>query len=273
MSTDSARRRRQQERQRWQDNGRAPYGDTLRSQFPSDKHSVFKPKSENQALQAKMIDENDIVFSLGPAGTGKTHVAMVKAVEALKAGTVEKILLARPAVESGGTMGFLPGTAIEKMAPYMRPLYDAIAKLMPNDRVEDMIEDGRVEILTLGHMRGRTFEGAFVILDEAQNCTFDQLKMAVTRLGGTDEDNNKSKMVITGDPQQSDLPEGKSGLQGFVAALEGVEGIAMQYYGIEDVIRHPTVARIIDRLEGKQEQAKPAPKAPVCTHNNYGPMH
>ena len=217
-----------------------------------------------QEAQAALIQENDITFCIGPAGTGKTHVAMVQAVEALKSGAVDTILLARPAVEAGETIGFLPGGQNEKMAPYMRPLYDELDKHYGRGAYRTMIRDeqnnpdGIVEVAPVGTMRGRTFAKAFVIVDEAQNLKREELKMALTRLGPG------SKMVITGDPGQIDLsPKELSGLMDFIEKLEGVEGVAVHRYGPEDVMRHPTVERLVNRLEGKDQVNQPSSKHPA----------
>lgn len=208
-------------------------------------NSKFVPKTQNQADFAEMIDNNDFSFGVGPAGTGKTHVAMMKAVEALRAGQVKKILLSRPAQESGERIGFLPGDQNEKLAPYMRPLYDELDKAFGMGAYKKMIDQGVIEICPVGFMRGRTFENAFVILDEAQNCSKEQIKMAVTRLG------EGSKMVITGDPMQVDLtPKSSSGLQWLVDELEGIEGISIMKFKTGDIVRHPTVKRLLDKIEG-----------------------
>jgi phosphate starvation-inducible PhoH-like protein len=223
-------------------------------------YAGFKAKSARQQEQADMIDANDIVFSIGPAGTGKTHVAMAKAVEALKNKEVDSILLARPAVEAGKTIGFLPGDQNSKMAPYMRPLYDELDKVYGAGNYQHMIRSesnpaGVIEVAPIGTMRGRTFERAFVIIDEAQNLLTEELKMALTRLG------EGSKMVVTGDPGQIDLnPDTDSGLMDMVKNLEGVESVAVHRYGAEDVMRHPTVRRIVDRLEGKKQENQPVTK-------------
>jgi phosphate starvation-inducible PhoH-like protein len=216
------------------------------------RYTGFKARSEKQQLQADLIDTNDVTFSVGPAGTGKTHVAMAKAVQALKAGTVDKILLARPALESGEKLGFQPGDQNAKMAPYMRPLYDELDKAFGPGAYADMLAKGILEIVPIGFMRGRTFENAFIIIDEAQNCKYEHLKMAITRLGPG------SKMVITGDPEQIDFePKTLSGLKPIMEQLDGVEGVALQAYGVEDVVRHPTVQRIIERLEVKTQPKPP----------------
>jgi len=231
------------------------FNDAANQNYPAPDFGGFKPLSEKQKLQGDLIDTHDFVFSIGPAGTGKTHVAMAKAVEALIAGDVETILLARPAVEAGKTIGFLPGDQNEKMAPYMRPLYDELDRVYGRAVRENMVNDGTIEVAPIGTMRGRTFKKAFVIIDEAQNLLPEELKMALTRLG------EGSKMVITGDPEQVDLnPKDSSGLVPLIEKLKGVEGIAMQYYGPEDVMRHPTVQRIVDRMEGKTEEKQPVRK-------------
>lgn len=229
---------------------------------PQESYEGFNPYGQKQQDQADMIEANDITFSTGPAGTGKTHVAIAKAVEAFadpKSG-IKTILLCRPAVEAGETIGFLPGGQNEKMAPYMRPLYDELDTVYGKGAYQDMIADEMnpsrpIEVAPVGTMRGRTFKNAFVIIDEAQNLKDEELKMVLTRLGPG------SKIVITGDPQQVDLdPESDSGLMRFVEKLEGVEGVAVHRYGPEDVMRHPTVKRIVDRLD---ELEKPAEKLKV----------
>lgn len=219
----------------------------------------FAPYAGKQQSQVDLTNENDITFAIGPAGTGKTYIAMDTAVKAFIAGKVEKILVARPAVETGEKLGYQPGDQNAKMAPYVRPLYDAIDKTYGKGKYQKMLADGSLEIVPIGFMRGRTFEKSFVIVDEAQNCEFEHLKMAITRLGFG------SKMVITGDPGQVDLkPVTNSGLQRMVENLEGLEGVGVQRYDSSDVVRHPTVQRIIEKLEGKAPQNPPAsaPKGP-----------
>jgi phosphate starvation-inducible PhoH-like protein len=230
---------------------------------PQQGYEGFKPMGEKQQAQGDLIDKNDIVFSVGPAGTGKTYVAIAKAVEAFSAGKYDSILLCRPAVEAGKTIGFLPGDQNDKMAPYMRPLYDELDKVYGKGNYAKFITseenpNGVIEVAPVGTMRGRTFKNTFVIIDEAQNLKDEELKMVLTRLGAG------SKIVITGDPQQVDLdPPEQSGLMRFVKALDGVEGVAVHTYGAEDVMRHPTVKRIIDRLdqlEKKGQQNQPVAK-------------
>ena len=185
------------------------------------------------------IDERSVVLALGPAGTGKTYLAIAKAVEALEAGRCARIVLSRPAVEAGESLGFLPGDLQEKLAPYLRPLYDALFDVL-GEAAGRLMEQGVIEVAPLAFMRGRTLTRAFVILDEAQNTTPAQMKMALTRLG---ED---SHMVVTGDPSQSDLPGGVAlGLNEALAILEGVEGVGVTRFAEKDVVRHPLVARIV----------------------------
>lgn len=223
----------------------------------------FKPFGAKQQNQGKLIDQNDIVFSIGPAGTGKTYVAIAKAVEAFASGEYDTILLCRPAVEAGKTIGFLPGGQNEKMAPYMRPLYDELDAAYGKGKYKQAIvseenPNGQIEVAPVGTMRGRTFKRAFVIIDEAQNLKEEELKMVLTRLG------EGSKIVITGDPDQIDLaPKSDSGLMKFVEWLKDVEGVAVHRYGPEDVMRHPTVKRIIDQLEKKTKENQPVAKSPT----------
>lgn len=254
MSRERNPRRRQRQDNDWEDSRQHQFNDRAANQ----NYAGFKPVSERQQQQADMIDANDIVFSIGPAGTGKTHVAMAKAVEALKKGEVETILLARPAVEAGKTIGFLPGDQNDKMKPYMRPLYDELDKAYGKGAWERMLQAGTIEVAPVGTMRGRTFEKAFIILDEAQNLLASELKMALTRFG------NGSKMVVTGDPGQIDLdPVTDSGLMQMIDDLTGVESVAVHHYGPEDVMRHPTVQRIVDKLEGKNQENQPVRKPPA----------
>lgn len=221
-----------------------------RPQQETSPSSGFAPRSPKQKLQSDLIDSHDITFSVGPAGTGKTHVAMAKAVHAFKSGKIKKIIVARPAVSEDEDIGAVPGTKEEKMDDYMRPLYDELEKNFGVGKHKSMLANKTLEIVLLGKMRGRTFEHAFIILDEAQNCKFRQLKTALTRLGAG------SKMVITGDPDQSDLPDGMSGLQDMVNKLQDLKGIAIQYYDATDVVRHPTVQRVIMRLAEETPQKK-----------------
>ena len=202
------------------------------------------PKSPNQRRYLEAIEQNDIVFGVGPAGTGKTYLAMAQAVSFLLAKKVSRIILARPAVEAGEKLGFLPGDLQEKVNPYLRPLYDALYDMMELDRVERLLERGTVEIAPLAFMRGRTLNDAFVILDEAQNTTSEQMKMFLTRLGFG------SKAVVTGDITQIDLPNARtSGLVEALKVVSQVEGIAFVYFDEKDVVRHRLVQQIVKAYE------------------------
>jgi phosphate starvation-inducible PhoH-like protein len=201
---------------------------------------VIRPKSEGQRQYMKAIKDNDIVIGIGPAGTGKTYLAVALAVDALYKKRVRRIVLARPAVEAGESLGFLPGDMQEKVDPYLRPLYDSLEDMMPSDQMRRALEDRTIEIAPLAYMRGRTLSDAFVILDEAQNSTKAQMKMFLTRLG------LNSQVVITGDKTQIDLPRKEdSGLLQVEAILRGVEGIEFIYLDDTDVIRHRLVKDII----------------------------
>jgi phosphate starvation-inducible PhoH-like protein len=207
------------------------------------------PKSVNQRRYLNAIDANDIVFGIGPAGTGKTYLAMAQAVNYLVAKKVNRIILARPAVEAGEKLGFLPGDLQEKVNPYLRPLYDALYDMLDVERVARYLERGTIEIAPIAFMRGRTLNDSFVILDEAQNTTSEQMKMFLTRLGFG------AKAVITGDVTQIDLARGqKSGLNDARIVLKDVRGIAFQQFLAEDVVRHPLVQKIVsayERFDGK----------------------
>ncbi|MEH7343756.1 PhoH family protein [Bacillus sp. JJ1532] len=204
------------------------------------KGKSIRVKTIGQSQYIRSIRTHDLVFGIGPAGTGKTYLAVVMAVNALKNGQVKKIILTRPAVEAGESLGFLPGDLKEKVDPYLRPLYDALHDVLGAEHTERLIERGTIEIAPLAYMRGRTLDDAFVILDEAQNTTHAQMKMFLTRLGFG------SKMVITGDKTQVDLPKGaKSGLILGEEILKGVKGIAIVHLEESDVVRHPLVAKII----------------------------
>lgn len=199
-----------------------------------------QPKSINQRCYLDAIEKHDMVFGIGPAGTGKTYLAVAMAVCALNNKTVERIVLARPAVEAGERLGFLPGTLQEKVDPYLRPLYDALYDLMDQERVDRCLEKNIIEIAPIAFMRGRTLNDSFIIMDEAQNTTSEQMKMFVTRLGFN------SRAVITGDITQIDLPNArKSGLLEAMEVLKNVEGVAFNFFGEEDVVRHHLVQRIV----------------------------
>ena len=203
---------------------------------------TLKPKSEGQAELLNAVDTHNLTLALGPAGTGKTYLAVAKAVEALEAGKVGRIVLSRPAVEAGESIGFLPGAMEDKLAPYLRPLYDALSDRLSMKRVGALMAEGLIEIAPIGYMRGRTLNNAFVVVDEAQNCTYVQLKMLLTRLGW------HSTMVVTGDPQQSDLLPGVSGLADIATRLEAVPEIAVVRLAEQDIVRHPLVASMIGVL-------------------------
>lgn len=216
------------------------------------KGGIITPKTKGQIEYVEAIKKYDIVFGIGPAGTGKTYLAMAMAVNALKKGIVRRIILTRPALEAGESLGFLPGDMVEKVLPYLRPLYDALYDMMDPDKVELYTEQGIIEIAPLAFMRGRTLNDAFVILDEAQNSTPFQMKMFLTRLGFD------SKTVITGDITQSDLPKGT--LIGLVEAqriLQGIEGIKFVELTGEDVVRHELVQRIIEAYSKGDQGALP----------------
>jgi phosphate starvation-inducible PhoH-like protein len=204
------------------------------------------PRSATQIEYMRHLAREDIIFALGPAGTGKTYVAVAQAVSQLITGSVQRLILSRPAVEAGEKLGFLPGDMKEKVDPYLRPLYDALYDCMPPEQVERRLASGEIEIAPIAFMRGRTLADAFVILDEAQNTTREQMKMFLTRFG------QNSRMVVCGDPKQVDIPGGDrmSGLIDAVEKLEGVEGIAVTRFTRADVVRHPIVGRIVEAYEG-----------------------
>ena len=201
---------------------------------------LISPQTENQRKMVALMGKNDMLFAVGPAGTGKTYTAVALAVKALKEKEVRKIILTRPAVESGENLGFLPGDLKEKLDPYMQPLYDALRDMIPHEKLESHMEKGIIQIAPLAFMRGRTLDNAFVILDEAQNTTHNQMKMFLTRMG------KNAKFIINGDPGQIDLPRRQvSGLKESLLALKDIDGIAHVYFDESDVIRHRLVKRII----------------------------
>lgn len=215
----------------------------------STRKKVIAPKSLAQKLYIEAIRRHDIVFSIGPAGTGKTYLAMAMAVSAFVNREVNRIILTRPAVEAGEKLGFLPGDLYQKIDPYLRPLFDALYEMMDFEKAARLIEKGAIEIAPLAFMRGRTLNDAFVVLDEAQNTTAMQMKMFLTRLGFS------SKAVITGDVTQVDLSVGeKSGLLEAESLLRGIEGIAFTYFSKRDVVRHPLVKRIIEAYENRGKE-------------------
>lgn len=212
--------------------------------FVTPRGKKIRPKTAGQKEYIEAIRQNDVVFGIGPAGTGKTYLAMTLAVKALKERAVQRLVLTRPAVEAGESLGFLPGDLQDKMAPYLRPLYDALYDLMGADVYQGYMEKGIIEIAPLAYMRGRTLDDSFIILDEAQNTTAEQLKMFLTRLGFG------SKAVITGDITQIDLPKGRfSGLAQIRSVLKEIEGISFVYLTDRDVVRHPLVQKIIRAYE------------------------
>lgn len=207
---------------------------------------IIRAKTMGQRLYVNAMYHNDLVFGVGPAGTGKTFLAVVYAAKQLRKGNVKRIVLTRPAVEAGESLGFLPGDLKEKVDPYLRPLYDGLNTVLGREQTARFIERGIIEIAPLAYMRGRTLDDAFVILDEAQNTTHAQMKMFLTRLGFG------SKMVVTGDKTQIDLPKGvKSGLKEAIAKLQNVKGLSIHHLDQSDVVRHPLVSKIIDRYEGE----------------------
>ncbi len=225
-------------------------GDALKKIFSekvitSTRKAPIAPKTVTQQRYLQAIREHDVTLGLGPAGTGKTYLAMAMATAALKAGDVARIILTRPAVEAGEALGFLPGDLYEKLDPYLRPLHDALNDMLPLEEVQKNKEKGAIEIAPLAYMRGRTLNNAFIILDEAQNATTEQMFMFLTRLGFN------SKAVITGDPTQTDLPsQRQSGLVEARHALDRIEGIGIIEFAEKDVVRHPLVRRIIKAYEG-----------------------
>jgi phosphate starvation-inducible protein PhoH and related proteins len=209
------------------------------------------PRSAGQAAYVKAIREHELVFGLGPAGTGKTYLAVAAAIDLLMAGKVERIILSRPAVEAGERLGFLPGDLRDKVDPYLRPIFDALNDMMPGDQLQKRLGSGEIEVAPLAFMRGRTLAHAFVILDEAQNTTPVQMKMFLTRLG------EGSRMVVTGDPTQVDLPPGtRSGLADALEALRGVDAVGIVHFTEKDVVRHQLVARIVGAYEARDRAAR-----------------
>ncbi|HAJ19905.1 MAG TPA: phosphate starvation-inducible protein PhoH [Rhodospirillaceae bacterium] len=216
----------------------------------------ISPRTPLQAEYVDLIRGNDLVFGIGPAGTGKTYLAVCMAVSMMLSGQVEKMILSRPAVEAGERLGFLPGDMKEKVDPYLRPIYDALYDTLPADQVSRKLENGEIEVAPLAFMRGRTLKNAFVLLDEAQNTTAMQMKMFLTRLG------ENSRMVVTGDLSQIDLPPGQiSGLAEAVQTLSGIKGIGMTRFTSADVVRHPLVSKIVqayDARDAAKAGGKPA---------------
>ncbi len=198
--------------------------------------------SDNQRRLMEAIDSHHLSLALGPAGTGKTYLAISAAVEAFEEGRVGRIMLSRPAVEAGESLGFLPGDLQEKLAPYLRPLYDALSDRLGGKKLRASLSDGTIEVAPIAYMRGRTLNNAFVVIDEAQNCTYGQIKMLLTRLGW------HSTMVLTGDPDQSDLLPGMSGLADIAARLSALPDVAVVHLNEKDIVRHPLVASMLTVL-------------------------
>ena len=213
------------------------------------RRKTIVPRTAAQADYMRQLASRDMIFALGPAGTGKTYVAVAQAVSQLMSGSVQRLILSRPAVEAGEKLGFLPGDMKDKVDPYLRPLYDALYDCMPPEQVERRLASGEIEIAPIAFMRGRTLADAFVILDEAQNTTREQMKMFLTRFG------QNSRMVVCGDPKQVDIPGGtaQSGLHDAVGRLTGVDGISIVRFSAADVVRHPIVGRIVEAYEGPIE--------------------
>ncbi|MDR1462650.1 MAG: PhoH family protein [Azoarcus sp.] len=225
------------------------------------RRSELHGRTQHQIDYLRKIQEHDITFGIGPAGTGKTYLAVASAVDAFERDLVERIILTRPAVEAGERLGFLPGDLAQKVDPYLRPLYDALYDLMGFDRVGKLFERGTIEVAPLAFMRGRTLNNAFIILDEAQNTTPEQMKMFLTRIGFG------AKVVVTGDLTQVDLPHGnRSGLAEARTVLGRVRGLAFTEFGKEDVVRHPLVARIVEAYDKKRNTSK----TPIHGHKNKG---
>lgn len=227
--------------------------------FIKTKKGVIKPRTPNQAQYLVNMVHNDISFGIGPAGTGKTYLAVAAAVDALERQEIRRILLTRPAVEAGEKLGFLPGDLSQKVDPYLRPLYDALFEMLGFERVEKLIERNVIEVAPLAYMRGRTLNDAFIILDESQNTTVEQMKMFLTRIGFN------SRAVITGDVTQIDLPRGaKSGLRHAIEVLAEVDEISFNFFQADDVVRHPVVARVVnayEKWEAKDQKERKAAEA------------
>jgi phosphate starvation-inducible protein PhoH and related proteins len=227
----------------------------------STRKKTIAARTPTQDAYIRALERSELVFGTGPAGTGKTYLAVAHAAQLLERGAVDKIILSRPAVEAGERLGFLPGDMKEKVDPYLRPLYDALYDMMPGDKVERAITAGVIEIAPLAFMRGRTLSNAAVILDEAQNTTSMQMKMFLTRLG------ENARMIVTGDPSQIDLPRGvKSGLVEALRILKEVEGVSIIRFRDVDVVRHPLVGRIVKAYDAEYE--KPEPAAPAVESTN-----
>jgi phosphate starvation-inducible protein PhoH and related proteins len=236
------------------ENGKLKPADVLSQSILSSRGKTIRPKTLGQKTYVDAIDNNTIVFGIGPAGTGKTYLAMAKAVQALQRKEISRIILTRPAVEAGEKLGFLPGTLNDKIDPYLRPLFDALHDMLEPESIPKLMTAGTIEVAPLAYMRGRTLNDAFIILDEAQNTTPEQMKMFLTRLGFN------SKMIVTGDVTQIDLPNGTSGLKLASEVLADVEDMHFSILTAEDVVRHTLVAKIVDAY-AKHDDAKVMKKA------------
>ncbi|MGE4063855.1 MAG: PhoH family protein [Rhodospirillaceae bacterium] len=232
-----------------------PDGDTASELTIRTRKRQVAARSLGQGAYLKALNDSVLVFALGPAGTGKTYIAVAKAVALKLAGVIDRIILSRPAVEAGERLGFLPGDLREKVDPYLRPLYDALYDMLPGDQVAKLLVSGEIEVAPLAFMRGRTLANSFIILDEAQNTTPVQMKMALTRIG------ENSRMVVTGDLSQIDLPRGvKSGLEDALETLENIEGIGLVRFTARDVVRHDLVTRIVDAYDRRDAKRKERPQ-------------
>ena len=219
--------------------------------------NVIRARTINQRRLVELYEKNDLLFAVGPAGSGKTYTAITLAVKALKEREVRRVILTRPAVEAGEKLGFLPGDMKDKLDPYLQPLYDALNDMIPAAKLQKYLEDGTVQIAPLAYMRGRTLDNAFVILDEAQNTTRSQIKMFLTRMG------RNAKFIVTGDVTQIDLPrKSDSGLTGAMATLQGIEGIGMVEFDKRDIVRHPLVKHIVEAFDRAAERETPLVKFP-----------
>ncbi|MBK7875805.1 MAG: PhoH family protein [Planctomycetes bacterium] len=213
---------------------------------------IVTPRTENQRRYVELMDKHSLVFGVGPAGTGKTYLAVVMAIQALRSGRCKRLVITRPVVEAGERLGFLPGDVQAKLNPYMRPIYDALFDLLDFEEVQRLEETGVIEVAPLAFMRGRTLAHSFAILDEGQNTSIAQMKMFLTRLG------EGSRMVVTGDPTQNDLEGGvKSGLLDALARFRGFDGIGLLEFGLQDIVRHPLVERIVRAYEGPARERGP----------------
>ncbi len=219
-----------------------PLGDDAEEQRDQSYVRKVRPLSDGQRQLMSAIRDHNLALALGPAGTGKTYLAISAAVEAFEEGRVSRIILSRPAVEAGESLGFLPGDLQEKLAPYLRPLYDALSDRLGGKRLRAALADGSIEVAPIAYMRGRTLNNAFVVIDEAQNCTYGQIKMLLTRLGW------HSTMVLTGDPDQTDLLPGMSGLADIANRLDNLPDVAVVHMGETDIVRHPLVASMLTVL-------------------------